>query len=334
MRRLIWFGGLVALLWSGWWFFAAVAIQNGLDRWLNDRRAEGWQADVSDLSVIGYPLRLEANLEQPVLADPQTGLAFEATTLAVQAPAYAPGTVTVTFPQDEILLATPFGRRSVLAETAEARLTLSAGTAAEVAHMSLTSGPWMISAPLGILMSADGLKVEMDQDPEQGNRYHYAIESPAFQPGDLARNAARLPGDWPKAFDSLVLDMTVDFDRPFDRRTIEDQRPQPRRIDLRIAEAVWGDLSLRFSANLDVAPDGTPDGELSIQARNWRTLLEVAQNTGTLPESLRPQLENILDALARGGGNVDALDVTLTLRDGTVFLGFIPIGAAPPILIR
>lgn len=334
MRRLVWFGLVLVLLWSGWWVFASFAIQNGLDAWLEDRRAEGWQADVADRTVVGYPMTLDARLTAPVLADPQTGLAFSASELSLSAPAWTPGAVTVTFPQDEMTLATPQGRRTVLTDGAAARLTLAGGTAAEVSHMSLTSGPWTISAPMGVLMSAEGLTLRMDQDAENNTVYRFGLESPAFQPGEVPRRAARIPSDWPVSFDSLVVDMTVRFDRPIDRRTIEDRRPQPRRIDLGVAGAAWGDLSLRFSASLDISEEGLPTGNFSIQARNWRTLLEVAENTGTLPSNLRPQLEQILEALARGTGNVDALDVTLTLRDGDVFLGFIPLGTVQPFVIR
>lgn len=334
MRRLVWLGLVFALLWSGWWLFASIAIKNGMDAWLEERRAEEWQAEVSDLTVSGYPLSLETHMQAPMLADPQTGLAFDTPELVVRAPAYAPGTVTVTFPQDEIALATPQGRRTILTDNAKARLTLSGGTTGEVAHLSLTSGPWALSSAEGMLMSADAITMQMDQDDAEDTLYTFNIESPAFQPGEVPRRAARVPRDWPTTFDSLVLDMSVRFDRPIDRRTIEEQRPQPRRIDLRVAEAVWGALSLRFSAALDVSPEGLPSGEFSIQARNWRSLLEVAENAGTLPTGLRPQLEQILQALARGSGNADALDVTLSLRDGEIFLGFIPLGSTAPLVIR
>jgi len=334
MRRLVWLGLILALLWSGWWVFAAFSIQDGLDAWLADRRSEGWQAEVADRRVAGYPLAFDTRVDAPALADPQTGLAFNASGLALYAPAYAPGQVTVSLPQDEIILATPFGARTVLADAAKARLSLSGGGAAEVAHMSLTSDAWQLLAPAGMLMSAEGLTLQMDQDEADGTLYHFGLESPAFQPGDVPRRAARIPADWPSTFDSLVLDMTVRFDRPIDRRTVEDRRPQPRRIDLRVAEAAWGDLSLRFSAALDVSDDGRPTGEFAVQARNWRTLVDVAENTGTLPARLRPQVEQILEALARGGGNAEALDVTLTLRNGDIFLGFIPLGSVAPLVIR
>ena len=37
---------------------------------------------------------------------------------------------------------------------------------------------------------------------------------------------------------------------------------------------------------------------------------------------------------AQSSGNPEALDVTITLRNGTAFLGFIPLGPVPPIRLR
>lgn len=334
MRRLIWLAGLFALLWSGWWMFASFAIQSGLEAWLSDRRNDGWQADVAEVRVAGYPFQLDTQLSQPVLADPRTGLAFSTSRLELGAPAYAPGNLTVTFPDDEMIFASPLGRRTVVAQEATAHLRVAAGPSAEVTRTSLLSGPWVLLSDAGTLMAADGLIAEVDQDESVPTLYKIGIESPAFRPGEVPRGMARVPQDWPVAFDSLVLDMSVRFDRPIDRRTIEERRPQPEHIDLRVAEAIWGELSLRFSAVLDVSPDGLMTGEFSVQARNWRTLLDVAENTGTLPARLRPQIEQVLQALAQGTGNADALDLTLTLRDGAIFLGFIPLGEAPPLVIR
>jgi hypothetical protein len=334
MRRLVWLGVVLAVLWSGWWFFAAQAIENGVSGWLADRRSEGWQADVAQTRVSGFPVSFDATLTDPALADPQTGVAFTTSALQFSAPAWSPTTVSVYIPSDELVLSTPIARYKATAKAAEARLRLRAGTSAEVSELALQSGSWAISGPWGILLGAAGIEMRMLQDAENHTLYAFNIDAPAFQPGDVPRRALRLPADWPLAFDNLALDMSVRFDKPFDRRTIEEARPQPRRIDLRVAEAAWGKLLIRFAAELDVSDAGIPTGDVAVQARNWQSILEIAENAGVLPGAVRPQLENILAALARGSGNPDAIDVTLALRNGTIFMGFIPLGPAPRLVIR
>lgn len=334
MRRLIWLIVLFAALWSGWWFFATNSLKTGLEVWLADRRAEGWQADVSDITTSGFPLALETQLLNPVLADPDTGLVLATSGLEITAPVWWPGHVSVHFPADEMTVASPDQRHSILAENAQANLRLRPGTTLEVEQMALTSGPWTLALPQGTLMSAAGLTVDMTQNAEDPNAYAVVLDAPAFEPGSVPRSALIIPDDWPVAFDSLVLTMSVTFDRPIDRQTLEMARPQPRRVDLSLAEAQWGALLLRSAAALDVAPGGVLSGTLSLQARNWREMVALADKAGAIPAGLSSQLENILAALARGSGNPETIDVELTLRDGTIFLGFIPLGPAPHLILR
>jgi hypothetical protein len=204
----------------------------------------------------------------------------------------------------------------------------------QLQDMAVTTARWGITSPEGTLWSAEALTLSVQQDETTPELYAFVANAPNFKPGGVPRRQFRIPQDWPIAFDSLKLEALVRFDRPFDRRTIEEARPQPRRIDLPLAEAVWGSLLLRSAAALDVSEDGLLTGEWSLQARNWQDMLALAENAGTLPSQLRPQLDNILAALARGSGNPDAIDVTLTLRNGQIFLGFIPLGQAPRVILR
>ena len=334
MRRLVWLAVVFALLWSGWWGFATYSLRSSFEAWFDARRAEGWQAEMVEIRSGGFPMALDTTLADPLLADPQTGVAFETEALRFSAPAWWPGYVTVTLPGDSFSIATPLHKRVVTVAEARADLRVHPGNALEVETVSATAGPWAVAAPEGSVAAAQALRLAMQQDPQTATRYDFAFDAPAFQPGSLPRAAFRIPADWPVTFDSLALDATVDFDRPIDRRTIEDARPQPRQIDLRRAEAIWGDVLLRGAADLEVAADGVLSGEISFQARNWRDILDLAERAEVLPAVLRPQLENILAALARGGGNENALDVTLTLSDGTVFMGFIPLGTAPRLVLR
>jgi hypothetical protein len=135
-------------------------------------------------------------------------------------------------------------------------------------------------------------------------------------------------------FDRFTVEADVRFDRPWDRTALEDSRPQPRRIDLRLAEATWGELRLKVAATLDVDAHGVPTGELTLQARNWREILTLAEAAGALSPDFRPQLEKVLATLANLAGNPDSFDVTLTFADGRMSMGFLPLGPAPYIYLR
>lgn len=333
MRRLVWLVLLAALMWSGWWFFAATSLQRGIGQWFMDREQEGWQAEAVDVTVSGYPFRLEAFIDRPALADPDTGVAIEASRLDISAPAWWPGFVTMTLPSDDILLATPRERLTLRTSDATADLRLKPGPDLVLEQMVLSSGPWSLSGQDGSLWQATGLSIDLIQDDMTPEQYHFRVNAPAFQPGSIPRRSLRIPSDWPVAFDSLTLDISVAFDRVLDRSVVEVARAQPRRIEMRVAEAHWGSLLMRANAELDVSEMGLLSGEFSLQARNWRQMLSIAEASGSLPTALRPQLENILAALARGSGSPESIDVTLSLQDGAIALGFIPLGRIPPLVI-
>lgn len=334
MLRLAWLAVFIAILWTGWWAIAAFGLRSGADVWLQERRVEGWQAEATELDVKGYPARFSLTLSDPALADPDTGVAFSTEALLLSSPAWWPGHVTVTLPGETFDVATPLERFTVSAENALSDLRLRPGTALELEHASVTSGMWQVGSGNGTLSSANGLTLSMQQAEENPVAYRIEANAPAFTPGSVIRRALRVPQNWPIAFDSLTVAGTVTLDRPIDRTTVEKNRPQPRVIDLELAEAVWGDVLVRATANLTVSDQGLIDGQMNFQARNWQDLLTLAETAGLLPAAIKPQVDNILSALARGSGNPDAIDLTLQARGGAIFMGFVPLGQLPPLVLR
>ena len=69
---------LAALAWSGFWWFNASARERALDRWLAERRADGWQAEAADLRVTGFPNRVDVLVTDLRLADPEAGWSWHA----------------------------------------------------------------------------------------------------------------------------------------------------------------------------------------------------------------------------------------------------------------
>ncbi|MFO7771616.1 MAG: DUF2125 domain-containing protein, partial [Roseovarius gahaiensis] len=134
--------------------------------------------------------------------------------------------------------------------------------------------------------------------------------------------------------DALSVDMTVEFDKPWDRTAIEDARPQPRHIDIQLAEARWGQLELQMAGEMRVDSSGQATGEIMIKARNWRDILDLAVNAGAMPKGMADTVGDGLGLIAQMAGNPKTLDIPLGLRNGRVFLGPVPIGPAPSLRLR
>lgn len=332
MRKLMWMIALIALAWSGWWFVASSGLRGGVSTWLDARAAEGWQAEVSGIEGGGFPVSLRAGLTDLALADPRAGLAIATDRLDISAPTWWPGDVTITLDDGPILLASPLGRNLLTMQDGTMALNLHPGTALELEALGWTSGRWSVADQGAIMSQASDLTLTTTQT--DGPTYDIVARANTFAPGDATRRALRLPDSFPQAFDSLQMRATVTFDTVWDRRALDSRRPQPRQIALHLAEARWGDLHLNFAADLNVDANGIADGEVALQAQNWRSILDLAEASGTLPSELRRQAEGILRALAQASGNPEALDITLNVNKGMIALGFIPLVPAPRLILR
>jgi hypothetical protein len=333
MRRLIGAVIVAALLVGGVWGAAMWSLSSSVSGWLEARRSEGWQAETASLSRGGFPEALRLGLNDLALADPETGLAFRADRLTITARTLWPGDVALLLPQTPLRLASPEGAVDLGFDTGRADLNLAPGSALELENLSFTSGPVQARNAKGGLLAASSSELRMAQGDSR-DTYDVTLSFDQFTPGVVPRKALLVPDTWPLVFTALEARATVRFERPWDRRAIEDARPQPHRIDLHNAEAHWGEVRLRLTGALDVDAGGVPTGEMVVRAENWQAMLDLAETAGLLPPDMRGTVQNVLTSLAAGSGRTNDLDVTLTFENGLIRLGFLPLAPAPRLILR
>ena len=334
MGKLIGFLVVLAILCGGWWAVASAGLQRGIVKWFDARRAEGWQAELGSVSKQGFPLRISAKLQDVAVADPDGGVAVALSQVDLSTPIYWPGYVTVALPETPITVARGNLRAQVQAQNAVANLRLRPGTSLPLQSLSLRSDTWTIDTGLGSALGAETLALEAQQQTAGESVYDITLNAKALTPGTVARTGLGLAQDWPAAFDTVSAAMTVTFDRVWDRRALNRHRPQPRAIQLSQAQVTWGSVDIRASGDITVDEAGLASGSVSVQAENWPMMLEMAQSAGYLRPDFRPQAEQMLTALAQMSGQATALDLTITLTDGRMSMGFVPLGRAPKIIIR
>ena len=99
MIRLIVILLIGALAWMTWWGFGQVAYEEGLGSWIEQRRTEGWAADVGDMKTAGFPNRFDTLMTDLRLADPDTGVAWTAPQVQLLSLAYKPHQVIAVLPE-------------------------------------------------------------------------------------------------------------------------------------------------------------------------------------------------------------------------------------------
>ncbi|SFD53425.1 hypothetical protein SAMN04488523_101269 [Sulfitobacter brevis] len=331
---LIWLGVLLAIVWGVWWWAATTGAERAVNVLLQDRRSAGWDATITQVDHSGFPLRLQTQISDLTLSDPAHGFAIELDRLTASAPAWWPGYLTLALPDTPIEIIGPAGRATAHLTEGQIDLRLKPGQALEVQALSATSGAVSLETPDGVIASADQMRLAAVQEPATKNAYSLEVNAANIVPGPLTRAVLGVPEDFPVVLDDLTADVAVSFDRAWDRRALERNYPQPRRIEIRQALATWGPVGLSAAGDVIVDEAGVPDGSVTLVVQNWLQMLDFVQATGAFPPARRTQFESVLRALSNMGGDADNLNLKLDFKAGQMAVGPIPLGPAPKLILR
>lgn len=329
LKRLFFLVIAVALLWSGYWVVGSRGVSAGLTAWFDARRAEGWVADYDDFAVRGFPNRFDATWQGLTLADPDSGLAWTMPQFQLLALSYRPNHVIAAWPR-EMQIATPTDKLTVASDILRASLRLRAGPALELERAVLEGRALALSgAQTGGL---DELHLAADRTGD--TTYRLGLSATDLTPPASVLRALFGDQALPDTMQSLRLDATATFDRPWDISALEDRRPQPTAIDLADLRTKWGVMEFQARGELTIDASSRASGTLAMQAVNWQDMLEIARASGALTETAAKATRTVLELAAKSSGNPNSIDVEVTFRNGTAFVGIVPIGPAPYIYLR
>jgi len=336
VRKLIWVLAGLAVLWAGAWVALSQTITQGTAAWFGARQAEGWQAEYADLSVTGFPTRFDIVLTDVAMADPETGLAWQVPAFRLEAQGLTSHRVTAIWSPTQTV-ATPIQRIEVETRDMRADIGLLAGPALTLDRADVSLDALRLASSLGWQAAVEHGRLTTRQstrEPPEAHAHDAVLEATGYVLPASLKRALDPAGLLPARVEGLRTDLTIGFDRPWDRRAIEERRPQPRMVEIRSLDAEWGTLALRAAGRLEIDADGVPVGRVTLRAENWREMVGLAVNAGAVPAGLSRTLERGLEILAGLGPNPSVIDVPLSFQGGFMSLGPIPLGPAPRILLR
>ncbi len=331
MRALLAIVILAALGWSGFWYFQATARDRAITHWLEERRADGWIAEAADVSVAGFPSRVDTTVTGLALADPEAGWSWHADTLEILGLTYKPHHIIAVLPGEQIV-ATPYQtiraesdllRGSVLFRPTT-RLELDHSTF-EIENMRLSGdGGW--TAGIGKAIFATR-QAEGEGVAPFSHDLSFNAEGLTLPPDVASRlpTSAVLPGE----LGHLSLDALLTFDRPWDRPAVEAGSPTLEAVEVRSLTVDWGKLDLSADGTLTADARGYAEGHLDLRARNWRQMLDAAEQAGLVNPAIAGAARAGLGLVAGLGGGGDEIRVPLDFSGGEARLGPIPLGPAP-----
>ncbi len=336
MRIILAIVALAAAAWTGWWFFIASAKERAVEAWLADRRAAGWVAEAAEVDVNGFPYRVDTTWRGLELADPELGWAWSAPDFQLLTLAYQPNHLIAVWPGAQ-RFSTPLGATDITADKLmgslrvepNARLALQNATI-EMAGLSLAGDTgWTVGVAEGVLAARRA------EGPEASPFAHdialdaKGIALPADRIAGLDRGGLLAP-----EIETLRLDATADFDAPWDLPALEGATPTLLGLDIRDATLTWGALDLRARGSLVADDRGYAEGRLDVRARNWREMIDIAEETGALNRNIASGLRAGLGLLAQLSGDRNTLEAPLEFSRGMMRLGPVPLGPAPRLALR
>jgi hypothetical protein len=323
---------LGAALWAGWWAISTTGLQRGLTAWMEAPRSSGVQITTQQITRAGFPLRIETALQSIAIisADGQSSLNIPEA--IVSAPVYWPGHAQVAVPAGKVGIASQPSAITLSHEGGEAAVRLRPNT-----DLTLQSARIIIASPRldlveGRIAGSRAVQAFVVQR-DTAAQYHFDFNAIDLTAGSVLRQAMRLPNAWPVMFEHFDAAGYMMLDRPLDRGARAGNRPQPIALKIDSARAVWGEIGLEFAADVTVAAGGILTGTATLRADNWRKMLDLAQNAGTLTEQTRAQIESALTLLSGMSDGGNSLDAQITITDGQMRLGFFPLGPAPRLVI-
>ncbi|MEM8630972.1 MAG: DUF2125 domain-containing protein [Pseudomonadota bacterium] len=333
MRLILWIVGVLAFLWGGYWFVGAATLERSTVAWLEDRRADGWVADYDSVVTRGFPSRFDTTLNGLDIADPDTGVAWQAPFFQILSLSYKPNHVTAVWPGEQVF-STPLQSIDISSSYMQGSMVFEPNTDLALQRTQIVMNDLALVSSEGWTSALAEGRLAVWQSEADPLVYDIGFEALEFEPAGPILDLLASGSDLPDTISQLYLDTEAAFDEPWDRHAIEDARPQPTAIDLRLLRATWGEMDLQMTGQVLVDEQGYPDGEVSVQAKNWRDMLALAVRAGALSDDLRPTVERALEILAGLTGNPDAIDAKVGFRNGSVTFGPFPIGPAPRLVIR
>lgn len=328
MKRLLIALLVLSLAWFAYWFIGSVGLQRSYEAWFDQQRDAGWQAEYSDLHLRGFPNRFDTTFEDIALADPHTDLAWEAPFFQLFALSYRPNHIIAIWPQEQTL-STPSQKITITADTLQASAVFKPSTNVALDRSNFAADQIALTSDQDWRVAADQARLAIIQTPETDAEYTLALQGIGVAPPAALRNDVL-----PEKMSALDLSLRVDFDRPWDMRALEQRRPQPVAIEIDVAKAAWGPMAFEAAGAVTVDQSIIQSGDLTLRATEWQAMLDLARSTGQFAEVALDTAEQGLRLLASASGSADNIDVTLTFKNGTTFLGFIPLGPAPQLYLQ
>jgi hypothetical protein len=323
MRALTWIVGILAVLWSGYWFVGARAVEKGATDWFAAQSASGMIAEYGDLNVAGFPNRFDLTVTQVDLINPVTNRRWQVPLVQVFAMTWKPWHIIAVLGGEQRI---ELAGQSVILTTDDARASVKFQPNTDLGLSALSTSLTQAKAlsSLGWTMAAELVELHTRLNATAANAHDIALDATNIAPDAALLARTTLPAE----ISQIRLRATATFSAALDRNAAE---TQPRIIGWRVDEGsiLWGDLTVTAKGDIAANADGLAEGRIDITIKGWRLVIPAIVAAGLVKPDVAPTVESLLTAMAAQSGDPETLLLPLVFANGRGTLGPLPLGPAP-----
>lgn len=319
---------------SGFWFWSSDRLRDSLEAWAFERRAEGWTVAWNGPEISGFPFRLVAHFGDPALASPGRWR-WRGPDVRGQAAVWDPLLLRLQGPGRHDLSWGAFGEElnaEIEAATAEGTLRLLAGGGIERARVRFEA----------LSIEPEGLEVtRIERLAVTGGP---APAEPYYDEGALLRVEAaahgvllpdRIESPLGQRIERLLFGATLTGRLPPDgtrRQVLAGWRDSGGTLVVDRLTLDWGPVSLVGEGTATLDELFRPLGAFSLEARGLLEALDALREEGRIPPATAAAARIALFALGGRAEDGGAVKVPVTLQDGFLLLGPVPLLPLRPLV--
>lgn len=319
--------------WTAWWFQLAGNVRDGIGRWAEARRADGWRVSFAAIEIDGFPGTMHVRLTDPHIVRPD-GLDWQAPTVTGALSPLTPQRVRIEAPGRHAVVLP--GREplalQVDAGRATAELVIDDGGRLDAVQAVLEAVT--AAAPGGERLSAEQVRADLTRSIAAD-----AAHSASTAAFELSARGVELPPGATPVLDRRVTAATV-------RGRLQGEVPPG---DLVPALGAWRDdggtveidrltldwrpLSLTAEGTLALDAEMQPMMAMTASIRGFLELVDALTRQGMVKAKDAQTAKLVLGLMAKAPpeGGPPALQVPVTVQEGKLSVGPAVLGKVPPI---
>ncbi len=310
---------------TGYWFIGAGVVRGEVERWIEVQQRDGTTVDVQELSVVGFPLRFDAVLDSYSMTRPD-GMVVTGRDLKVGAPAWDWSLIGFEVAEEQSVALPSLPPLTLRSDDGEGEFRVEGGRpqsgAATVRNL-------VLEAPSGPPLTVAQVDYQQTQQLERDG-----VVDDSYGGLDVSIRGVVLPAELLPGLGMQIDEATVatEISQPWPPSLraplLSRWRDDGGEVRVRTLTLTWGPLEIAASGVLTLDEDLQPRGDLDAQVRGMNALAQALSADG---DGQSAGLLGLGVGLFGGGGDDGSVTLPLTVQNGQVRLGPIPLMELPQI---